>query len=906
MYEKLKRDGDWLLVFKHDVVNGGVFASHEEARFIGNSSEDPKFSVLRDIERFRRQDGKFQFKLVYPERDYTAIWKQSNQFASDITNQVLRNGIFAGGQGVEENINKKGTWNIVQKPNAGSSSYVLERPYSGITTEQYVIAVPQSRLKTNTTYTLTCWVAYENDIDQENAHIFHARYWDGNDMEHTIIPTAGSVYTSAGNDITIDGVRWVRRFYQFTTPNSLTNSRSLQWYVGYNPQTANIPTGDAWYTNFQIYSGNLNSNYIGDYIPPYSSGVKGFESIQTISPFAGLERGIERYALGDGSLGINDWWWAIGAKETLGETDRIPGPRNVESVSYVELWIYDPVSTRVGNQTLETKHLTESSYISNRLDINGIASSGTPYCYLNGTNIIASVTPRDYNMVLIILNQDSSVALNTTYDLSSTTQRNNFLNAISTVTDNQLAVFVSVGKVFAHPDLDSAMDALHSVEWRGVDYYSQYDYSFFGVAKGDIGFVSERTIFDHPLDNDNNNAISISYDDTTDIGITGYGKPIFELYGNSGGYSIDGVGVPIENYVDGQYVLFEVIAKRSLSDTVNNTTRWASLYFKDGAGANLTSGGKIQVLSCGMYQKYTEYVQIPVGSAYLDFWGDSDIKSVAVYKAGMKIPREDTVRINEHGIASSRYVQSPLSTSFYNSDEFVRFARSDSNLLAGKPFESSEVVNVHFGNHLLSSINERLYISTSENVLVYTSKANVDPSRIYYCGVWVYVHEKTRGRIYLGNEAYDSSGNEVPVYRITGGSHWSGNFRADGSFNVSQSSVGKWILLDGWMLPYDWTVQQMIDFSNKYHNFFGVHDETGMNDLANGIGVVNGWTDPETSVFRFDRDTSTFALRCIDYYNKGNQSDTLWAFPFIADMTAAAWDTHNVYSPELVQIDQIN
>lgn len=120
MYDRLKRDGDWLLVFRHDSTGGVYFTSNAEARSVGSDPDiEQKFSALNSLEHFRREDGKFQFKLHYPELNITNIWKQSSNFAASSVGQYLRNGNLAGGAFVAEQTALNGTWNVVEKKTQG-------------------------------------------------------------------------------------------------------------------------------------------------------------------------------------------------------------------------------------------------------------------------------------------------------------------------------------------------------------------------------------------------------------------------------------------------------------------------------------------------------------------------------------------------------------------------------------------------------------------------------------------------------------------------------------------------------------------------------------------------------------------------------------------------------------------
>jgi hypothetical protein len=72
--------GTWLKIFNHEsLINTNLFASAAEASYNDpNNPESNKFSILSQIPSFVRKDGKYKFKLSYPDVDVTNIWYQTN------------------------------------------------------------------------------------------------------------------------------------------------------------------------------------------------------------------------------------------------------------------------------------------------------------------------------------------------------------------------------------------------------------------------------------------------------------------------------------------------------------------------------------------------------------------------------------------------------------------------------------------------------------------------------------------------------------------------------------------------------------------------------------------------------------------------------------------------------------
>jgi len=75
----------WIKVFSHDVT-GGLFKSDAEA--LSKNGGDPSaklFSRLDLLEIFRREDGKFRFKIVFPDLGGSNEWIQTSNPATSVT-----------------------------------------------------------------------------------------------------------------------------------------------------------------------------------------------------------------------------------------------------------------------------------------------------------------------------------------------------------------------------------------------------------------------------------------------------------------------------------------------------------------------------------------------------------------------------------------------------------------------------------------------------------------------------------------------------------------------------------------------------------------------------------------------------------------------------------------------------
>lgn len=891
MYEKLKRDGDYLLVFRHDSSGGEFFASDEEARFTGQSSTDDKFSVLRDINRFRRKDGKFQFKLHYPQLDITNIWKQSNNFASDNESQFLRNGIFAGGDHVEEFNNNITDYSVVEMLNPGSSNYVLK--HDGSTKQvSYTMDVPQSRLQPNTTYTLSVWVGCENDADQDLG-LFHCKWYDSSGTQHSIGDAAGSVYQSAGNEQTINGINWKRRFITFTTSSTLNNGNFI-WHLGYTQRTS---TGNSRYiTNAQVLNSPLILNYAGDYKAD-DGGTRGYEAVDvevTSNNWNGIEFTGSGNTFADGAVDSTSWWYSIGTKTPF--SGFIPGPS--QSTTMVELWVYDPISVRVSDMSLDVCHFNEAGAIENEIVVQAGSSFTNAALLINDSTVFGTVSPDNIpningSMYLVILNSSMSVVHNTLYDVSNTTQRNNFISALNSVQSNQVFIISSNGIVNSHTDLDTAMINKNSREWRGVDLYDEHDYAYCGIGRGDIGFLSERNIFNYEPDLYDAN-IHISFTDINDLCNTGYSNALIEVIDNSGSLTIPAFS--FADWVAGEYIIYSVQARKSLNDS----QRYANLRFFNSNNNDLSSDTLVEIQSAGLYENITIHTQIPTNTTKISFDGDADIKMVTVHKAGRRKPRTDMVRMTDCGISGYQLVESPIPASVYDNNSFARFARSDTNLLSTLPIGQDESTSVEWGKFNLTSNNEKCYFNITNDLEKLTSQVTIDPSRTYYCGVWVYQQAKSSGLTGLGVTTYNNSGSQVSV-KLAGTNTTSTDFYfQDPTVSSNNEDIrGQWVLLDGWMLPHNWSLDDCNDFVDDYKHFFGVISTSdALNDLNNGVGVLNGGTSGNT-MLQLNSSSTKATLRLLDEGNGSNASTSLWAFPFIVDVLSAGWNETDVYTPNL-------
>jgi hypothetical protein len=82
----LEIDGEWLKVFRHYTADGDMFSnSNDWAEAKSTNTDNPqanKYSILDTVYRYKI-DGKYTFKLNYPNEDITNIWSQTNNPVRD-------------------------------------------------------------------------------------------------------------------------------------------------------------------------------------------------------------------------------------------------------------------------------------------------------------------------------------------------------------------------------------------------------------------------------------------------------------------------------------------------------------------------------------------------------------------------------------------------------------------------------------------------------------------------------------------------------------------------------------------------------------------------------------------------------------------------------------------------------
>ncbi len=884
MYDRLKRDGDYLLIFRHDSTGGNYFGSLAEARSVGTDPDiEAKFSALNGLEEFRREDGRFQLKLHYPEIGVTNIWRQSNNFAQFDSGQFLRGSNFANGERPENIGNIVGTWDIVEMANPGSSNFILQRTSTGAT-DQYRFDTPISRLQTNKTYTLSCWVAYENESDHDlGCPLFHSRWYDGDNNPIQLGAIPGDIFESSGNDIIVDGKRWVRRYARFTTPSTLNTAATMYWYMTYGSASP-TPTGKQYIANPIITDRPIIKNYPGDY-EPNALGVRGYEAIRTDSSYSswgGIERNISDQSLGDGSVGQSSWWFAIGAMRANGSGQ--PGPGS--DVQITELWVYAPVGIIVNENLLESRHFNEGASNTLRLYTRGVAdgSSESAECVINETALFETEAKETSKMHLMTFRADGTPAINNTYRLNQSAERGNFITAMNSLVDDYF-ILVSNGSCFSNPEVDALMQQFNPVEWRGESYFSKYSYSYSAFGSVELGIIQDRCIFDHVKDGDSE--IDINVESRLTIGTTGFGKPIVETTDTPPDTRIS---LAEHGVVAGQYLLYKVRAMRA----IGGSAKACNLRFYNSVNTEV-GRQNIAIYNYGLMGTQEFYVQVPEGATTIGIWADvttAELDYVLLYKAGFNVPDlNQPIQSSLNGLASSHIVMSPHAGNPMDDVSWLSAYNSDSNLCADIEMPQQDSGSVYWANQTLTGTEKAIVTSQgSGESMIELDEVIIDPTRAYYVSIWVNASSKDAGTLDLSSRIKDTSGEFDSLVTVTGAA--SSSYISIDSATYDASRTDKWILLDGFILPHTYTNEQHQEFMDKFNYYFGVHNPEDVPGRlsSKGVGVYRALSP---KVYRWREDSDKFRLR---YRDEGSisASTTAWCLPMVTEVKVASFFENTV------------
>lgn len=507
----------------------------------------------------------------------------------------------------------------------------------------------------------------------------------------------------------------------------------------------------------------------------------------------------------------------------------------------------------------------------------------------NGTEVLtASQLAATKGLILTIFNADFTLAFSATYDTTLSATLSSLVAKLKTIGDAQPFCLQSAGVFSSNAALDTQMKVLGSWEWRDADnYYNVFDYRYVGFGLGKIGFTTERHFFDDLLEPEAE--ITSLQDTSNDIGILGFGMPIERWIFPDNIVKI----IPIAPKA-GQHIIVSAVANVNLTEFIGGNSVGVHWEFMNDANAVLGSD-TMTFGSCEVLEKQDKYSLVPTGTTQLKIWrtlqsGRMDF--ISVYFAGLSTPPAiASAKLSNHGLANNNLSLSPVSGSPFIPDSWAAFARSNSNLYWGTQIPLGVTGPVQWGNETLNSTTEKHIITTTASTQVNHEYMAVDHTMLHYMTVWVYLKDKTTGSIYFGAKAKNSDGNARQLIKTDTFTPTTNTYFQNPS--ISEIDTGSWVLMQGWLLPSQWTQQECVDFKAKNLHFFGYKKpKEAYDDKNNGIGnsdVIHG------GMLQMTVDVASIGLRFLDWSNTAT-STSMWAFPTLSVVNAAAWSANNTFT----------
>lgn len=518
-------------------------------------------------------------------------------------------------------------------------------------------------------------------------------------------------------------------------------------------------------------------------------------------------------------------------------------------------------------------------------------------------------------LTMIIFNSNMSIDYSATFDVYGAESAQNALaDKMKTITSSQIAVICSRDVIASNAKLDASFAYFRSNAWPTISWFNKPSddrtdvtdrrrSSYAAVICGRKKAVVAEKFVGHGA-KEGCADIQIAFSNPNQIGYYGYGKPIIDDVSNEILHS-QGNNQMIKTWVDkpltelglriGDEYRFSSLAEiNAISASSGTYVLYVISYYN---GGTWLSEQARKVTCVEGWQEVMIRHKIPTNCTRLivdvrqrrdphpasNPTGTTWVKNTVMTLSDNTQSQSAGVSIGVYGTSMRGYSDSLGNFGHYDPDGYYEAFNSESNLLRNLPITQNTVEPVRWMNRILDNNNERVVMKTTGDQQNETSVVPIDPSKMYYCAVWVNKQVKTKGNYMLGFRSLNHAGAQQ-VLRPTNNRAASGN-----QLMYSQKPTPdyleerQWYLLQGFLLPYDITQVDADAFVEANKDFYGWDDLYG-----NGIGVSDegdgyyGWIN--------NASCTKGKLAFLDYYNAASTANSLWALPIIREVKLGSID----------------
>lgn len=558
----------------------------------------------------------------------------------------------------------------------------------------------------------------------------------------------------------------------------------------------------------------------------------------------------------------------------------------------------------VSEHGITVTSLTGAKNPSGVLYLKGTQDTSPRELKYNGVNQL-NYKGTDYSeasgIVFTIFNNDMTIDSMAAFDLCSSMACDNLANRIESVSSTQIGVMASSGCISSNAKLDDVFEKYNSLSWIGTDFflkenakYSSYTAIVCGKKKS---IVAEKFIGNGVPQP--NSVIEITITNPTNIGYSGFGKPIISddqirtnvdtnetVYAWFNNKPLSELNVKI-----GDQFIFKSLGEIDAIAASVNVSLIFAIEFNDSSGDKISE--QIQTVNSvegweGVEIRHT----IPVNTTTMTVRvkqirsGGTPLGNCYAKNTVMQLSDNNEERATEVSLgvnhSTARIFEDSLGNfGQYDPIGYEQAHNSDSNLLATKNITNNAVEPVRWFDVILENTNERSVISTATSFTARTEEVTIDPNKFYYVCVWVNKQAKTKGEYKLGFTALDSKGVKL-------------NLRKTDDFALSTTEMyaqtptydslqqRQWYLLQGFILPHHITVEHATAIIEANKEFYGWDDiyDSGIGLSDEGTGEY-GWVNNASCVKGY-----------LSFVDSGNValSKSLWSLPMIRELRTASID----------------